>query len=101
MSQILFLYTTFWFGHNYLHIGSAEFNANLNYIVRPVTTGLTPYLYTIFSSQIREMAFSRKKRLCNCCSTVTNNGNNAVAIAPVNGNTGCRALRNLHITTHT
>ncbi|EYB94853.1 hypothetical protein Y032_0167g97 [Ancylostoma ceylanicum] len=58
LSELVYLYATFWFGHNYLHIGSAEFNANFNYIMRPIAAGLTPVYYLIFSSEIRQLVVS-------------------------------------------
>ncbi|EYB94852.1 hypothetical protein Y032_0167g96 [Ancylostoma ceylanicum] len=54
-NELVFLYATFWFGLNYLHIGDGVFNANLNYIMRPIATGLTPVYYLIFSSEIRRL----------------------------------------------
>ncbi|KAL6737340.1 hypothetical protein Aduo_010992 [Ancylostoma duodenale] len=58
LNELVYLYATFWFGHNYLHIGSAIFNANLNYIMRPIAIGLTPVYYLIFSSEIRRLVLS-------------------------------------------
>jgi hypothetical protein len=55
--ELLYLYATFWFGLNYLHLGSSEMNARLNYLVRPLQGGINPILYLTFSSEIRRMAF--------------------------------------------
>ncbi|VDK48297.1 unnamed protein product [Cylicostephanus goldi] len=42
LSELIHLYGTFWIGHRYLHLGDAQFNANLNFISRPISVGLTP-----------------------------------------------------------
>jgi hypothetical protein len=55
--ELLYLYATFWFGLNYLHLGSSVMNARLNYLVRPLQGGINPILYLTFSSEIRGMAF--------------------------------------------
>ena len=47
-SELLYVYSANWIGNNYFGWGSGEFNANLNYTVRPITTGITPVSW-IFS----------------------------------------------------
>ncbi|WKY06308.1 hypothetical protein Q1695_006478 [Nippostrongylus brasiliensis] len=61
-SELIYLYATFWIGFNYLHIGDAKFNANFNYVVRPIAAGITPVLYIVFSSEIRHLV--RRALLC-------------------------------------
>jgi len=61
--QLSFLYANFYFGFNYLHFGSAEFNVHLYYMVRPLAMGLTPTIYLAFSTNLRKMII---KPFCIC-----------------------------------
>ncbi|VDK54115.1 unnamed protein product [Cylicostephanus goldi] len=53
LSELIYLYGTFWIGFKYLHLGDAKFNANMNFITRPISVGLTPIYYIMFSKEIR------------------------------------------------
>ncbi|CAJ0604200.1 unnamed protein product [Cylicocyclus nassatus] len=53
LSELIYLYGTFWIGFRYLHLGNANFNTNMNFITRPISIGFTPIYYIMFSKEIR------------------------------------------------
>uniref|UniRef100_A0A914VS46 G-protein coupled receptors family 1 profile domain-containing protein n=1 Tax=Plectus sambesii TaxID=2011161 RepID=A0A914VS46_9BILA len=67
--ELMYLYATFWFGYHYLHLGSAEVNARLNYVARPLQGGINLILYLTFSSEIRRMAFPWCANMT-CCNNL-------------------------------
>jgi hypothetical protein len=53
--ELGFLYATFWFGYHQLHLGDCAANAVVNFTVRPIAVGLTPVIYVLFSTKMRQL----------------------------------------------